>query len=128
MGIEIIRKKKEGQELTQEEIRLIINEYHSGVLGDDLMKDFLKAVKENGLSIDETVHLTQAMADTGERIDWKGTKVENKKKIFASFPQILFCFLSVILKTLEIIFFLFFKLVTSVPRRKNVINSLTGSS
>jgi pyrimidine-nucleoside phosphorylase len=81
MSTKIVRKKKQGQELTQEEINSIINEYYTGTLSEDLMKDFLIAVKDKGMSIDETVHLTQAMVNTGERIDWKGTRVEDNIKI-----------------------------------------------
>ena len=81
MSIEIIRKKSQGHKLIQEEMRLIISKYHTGTLDENLMKEFLKSIKESGMSIDETVYLTQAMAKTGKIIDWKGSKVENNIKI-----------------------------------------------
>ncbi len=68
-SIEIITKKKNKLELTKEEIAFMVNEYVSGNIPDYQMSAFLMAIVCNGMTIEETVHLTDIMIQSGETID-----------------------------------------------------------
>ncbi len=69
---EIIRRKRDGQELAAEEISAFIE----GLTRDDISEGqaaaFAMAVFFRGMSRDETVALTLAMRDSGEVMDWPG--------------------------------------------------------
>ncbi|MGR3309886.1 MAG: thymidine phosphorylase [Candidatus Brocadiales bacterium] len=67
--IDIIRKKRDGGELTQEEIACLIQDYTNQRMPDYQMAAFLMAVYLQGLSIDETIWLTEAIMRSGEVID-----------------------------------------------------------
>ncbi|MBC7170360.1 thymidine phosphorylase [Candidatus Bipolaricaulota bacterium] len=68
-AVDLIEKKRDGAELSAGEIRWLVGEYVAGRVPDYQMAAFLMAVYFRGMSEDETVALTQAMADSGERID-----------------------------------------------------------
>jgi pyrimidine-nucleoside phosphorylase len=78
---QVIEKKKQGQKLTQQEIEDLISAYHKSADGDSWVEDFLYAVRDHGLDVDETTWLTEAIANTGSRIDWKGTNVAGKTMV-----------------------------------------------
>lgn len=65
----IIRKKRDGGELSQQEIFTMIKDYTEGEIFDYQMSAFLMAVFFNGMSESEISFLTQAMADSGDQID-----------------------------------------------------------
>jgi pyrimidine-nucleoside phosphorylase len=67
--VELIRKKKEGFELTPEELSSLINGYVSGDIPDYQMSAWLMAVYFNGMSRDETVEFTRVMLHSGTVID-----------------------------------------------------------
>lgn len=72
MGIrmyDIIEKKKNGEELTRDEIFGMINEYTSGNIPDYQMSAWLMAVYFRGMSDKETFELTEAMALSGDNVD-----------------------------------------------------------
>lgn len=76
---DLINKKKYGQPLTEEEISFIVEGFTNGDIPDYQMAAFLMAVYFNGMSREETVLLTQAMADSGDRLDLseiRGMKVD----------------------------------------------------
>lgn len=63
---EIIKKKRDGNALTKEEIEYAIREYTKGTLPDYQMSALLMAIVLKGMSPEETHHLTQAMLHSGE--------------------------------------------------------------
>ncbi len=77
--VDLIEKKKEGEALTEEEIREMISGYVSGSIPDYQMSAMLMAICFRGMSEQETVALTLAMRDSGDVMDLSeipGTKVD----------------------------------------------------
>ena len=77
--VDIIKKKRDGNSLTHEEIKFMVDGYINGDIPDYQMSAFLMAVYYEGTEIDEIVYLTQLMADSGSKIDLsniKGFKVD----------------------------------------------------
>ena len=75
----IIRKKRDGIRLTDEEIRYLIDQYSRDILPDYQMAAFLMAAYLNELSANETAALTYAMLHSGRVLDLSavpGTKVD----------------------------------------------------
>ena len=62
---EIIKKKRNRLELTEVEIQEFIKKYTSGEIPDYQMSALLMAIYFNGLSLQETLALTQAMLHSG---------------------------------------------------------------
>ncbi|MCM1314569.1 MAG: thymidine phosphorylase [Muribaculaceae bacterium] len=67
--IDIINKTKNKKELSEKEIRWLIENYTSGMIPDYQMTAWLMAVCLNGLTERETLSLTLAMRDSGEILD-----------------------------------------------------------
>ena len=67
-----IRKKMDGLPLTGEEIQAIVEDLVSGRLSDIDVAAFLVSEQILGMSLEETVHLTRAIAEEGERMDFGG--------------------------------------------------------
>ncbi|MDE5771789.1 MAG: thymidine phosphorylase [Ruminococcus sp.] len=68
--IDIINKTKKSYELTDTEIRWIVENYTNGGISDYQMSAWLMAVCINGLTERETFTLTMAMRDSGETLDF----------------------------------------------------------
>ena len=66
---EIIRKKRDQEELTKEEIDFFIKEYSSGRIPDYQASSLLMAIFLNGMSQKEISDLTMAMARSGDILD-----------------------------------------------------------
>jgi len=66
-----IRKKILGQNLSKDEIYPIVQDAVKGALTDVEMAGFLMAQQFHGMTDEEQVWLTKAMADTGEKIDFE---------------------------------------------------------
>lgn len=66
---DIILKKREGQELTTDEIKYFIEGYTAGNIPDYQASALLMAIYFRGLNARETVDLTMAMCDSGERVE-----------------------------------------------------------
>jgi pyrimidine-nucleoside phosphorylase len=66
---EIIRKKRDGEKLTREEIDFMVGEFTAGRLPDYQMSAFLMAVFFRKLDDEETAILTQAMQASGKSMN-----------------------------------------------------------
>src|SRR5271167_1215817 len=67
--VEIIAAKRDGQELTPEEIQRVIAGLGTGAVADYQMTAFLMATFFRGMSDAETVALTEAMLHSGKVLD-----------------------------------------------------------
>ena len=67
--VDLICKKREGVELTDEEIREMIAEYVSGAIPDYQMSSMLMAIFFTGMSDRELTTMTLAMRDSGDIVD-----------------------------------------------------------
>lgn len=65
----IIEKKRDGHELSAEEIRFMIAGYVRGAIPDYQMAALTMAVTLRGMALEETVALTRAMAQSGTIVD-----------------------------------------------------------
>lgn len=68
-AVDIINKTKRKIQLTEDEIKYLVNGYTSGEIPDYQMSAWLMAVCLNGLTEEETVALTLAMRDSGDILD-----------------------------------------------------------
>ncbi len=66
---EIITKKKQGKELTSEEINYLVNGYTQGEIPDYQFSAFLMAVYFQGMSFQETTDFTKAIMYSGKVFD-----------------------------------------------------------
>ncbi len=66
---EIIKKKRDGLELSKREIGFLIDGFVNGQIPDYQMTAFLMAVYFKGMSDRECVELTMAMANSGDQVD-----------------------------------------------------------
>ena len=67
--VELIRKKREGGSLTEEEFRFLLTGYVEGNVPDYQMSAFLMACYFRGMSSEETLTFTKLMLHSGEVID-----------------------------------------------------------
>lgn len=67
--VDIIEKKREGEPLSKQEIRFIIEGYVQGDIPDYQMSAWAMAVYFQGMSPEETAELTLAMAQSGDQLD-----------------------------------------------------------
>ena len=76
---DLIMKKKQGLELTNEEIQYMIQGYTNGDIPDYQMSAMTMAICFQGMSPEETKNLTLAMAESGDMLDLsdiQGIKVD----------------------------------------------------
>jgi pyrimidine-nucleoside phosphorylase len=66
---DLIKKKRDGFELSKPEIEFLINGFVAGRISDHQMAAFLMAVYFKGMSDCECVELTMAMANSGDVVD-----------------------------------------------------------
>lgn len=77
--VDLIEKKRDGHELTKEEIDFMIKGYTDGDILDYQMSAMAMAIFFQDMSISERVHLTMAMVESGDQIDLssiEGVKVD----------------------------------------------------
>jgi thymidine phosphorylase len=67
--VELIRAKRDGRALTDDEIRWLIASYTDGAIADEQMSALLMAVYFRGLAPEELRAWTAAMVSSGERLD-----------------------------------------------------------
>jgi thymidine phosphorylase len=68
---DIIRKKRDGSRLSDEEIQFFVQGITANQVGDAQMAAFAMAVFLKGMDIEETADLTAAMRDSGESLSWE---------------------------------------------------------
>ncbi|MGI6501404.1 MAG: pyrimidine-nucleoside phosphorylase [Anaerostipes sp.] len=66
---DIIKKKRDGEKLSKEEIDWMIKEYCKDEIPDYQMSALMMAVFYQGMDKDETFYLTMAMKDSGDTLD-----------------------------------------------------------
>ncbi len=69
---DIIRKKRDGGELGEKEIRWFIQNYVEGKIPDYQVSALCMAIYFQGMTVEETTALTFAIRDSGERLDFSG--------------------------------------------------------
>lgn len=77
--VDIINKKRKKEKLTKEEIEFTIKNYVEKNIPDYQMSALLMAIALNGMDEEETLYLTNAMLESGQKIDLSrisGTKVD----------------------------------------------------
>ena len=67
---EIIRKKRDSEVLSKEEIIEFVNGLTNGSFSDAQIAAMSMAIFSNGMIPEETVHLTEAMTKSGDTINW----------------------------------------------------------
>ena len=67
--IDIIIKKKNKNELTEEEIKYVVNNFVSGEIKDYQMSSLLMAIVINGMTDNEVIYLTKYMMLSGSILD-----------------------------------------------------------
>ena len=76
---DIIVKKRNGLPLSNEEIKYVVNGYTDGTIPDYQMSSLLMAIYFQHMNYEETLALTSAMADSGDKLDLSkisGVKVD----------------------------------------------------
>ncbi|MCU1613358.1 MAG: deoA [Frankiales bacterium] len=68
-AIDVIRAKRDGHRLSDDQIRWVVAAYTQGVVPDEQMSALLMALFFRGMSADELSAWTRAMIDSGERKD-----------------------------------------------------------
>ena len=76
----LLDRKREGQELAPDEIRALVAAYTRGDVPDYQMAAFAMAVCCKGMTDAETLALTTAMRDSGDRLSWDDLSVPTADK------------------------------------------------
>lgn len=69
---DLIMKKRNGGKLSKEEITFMVDGYTKGEIPDYQMSAMMMAIYFVGMDEEETLHLTMAMAESGEMLDLSG--------------------------------------------------------
>lgn len=72
--VDLIEKKRDGNNLSKEEIEFLLKEYLSEKVPDYQMSAFMMAVYFNGMSEDELLSFTMTMRDSGDVIKFENVK------------------------------------------------------
>ncbi len=79
-AVDIIRKKRDGEKLSREEIRFFIEKFVDGEIPDYQMSAFLMAVFFRSMDFEETTALTDAMMHSGTVLDFSDIPVPKVDK------------------------------------------------
>lgn len=77
--VDVIQKKRDGENLSEEEIRFFVNGYTDGSISDYQASAFLMAIYFSDMDAEEQGYLTMAMVNSGDQIDLsaiEGIKVD----------------------------------------------------
>ena len=67
--VDLIRAKRGGARLTDEQISWLLKAYVAGEVADEQVSALLMAIVFQGMTRDELAFWTQCMIDSGERLD-----------------------------------------------------------
>lgn len=67
---DLIEKKKQGRAHTEDEINFIVSSYMAGAVSDAQFAAWTTAVSFKGMTVDETVYLTEALGKSGKVINF----------------------------------------------------------
>lgn len=73
---EIIRRKRDNETLTPDELRFFTTGMANGTIGEGQMAAFAMAVYFNGMTMDERVALTLGMRDSGDVMEWESLALD----------------------------------------------------
>ena len=73
---ELIRRKRDGGELTGDEVRAFVAGMTDGSIAESQVSAFAMAVFFRGMSMDERIALTRAMTESGRRMDWRELRLD----------------------------------------------------
>jgi thymidine phosphorylase len=79
-AITVIRAKRDGQQLTPEQIDWVIDAYTRGEVADEQMSALAMAILLNGMIPEEIARWTQAMIDSGVRMDFSSLPLPTADK------------------------------------------------
>ncbi|WP_458186071.1 AMP phosphorylase [Haladaptatus sp. NG-WS-4] len=80
-SVRYIRKKLDDVELESDELRTIVSDIDEDRLSDVELGAYVSATYANGMSLSETMHLTEAMTGAGAAIEWGEAVVADKHSI-----------------------------------------------
>ncbi|MFW5983795.1 MAG: AMP phosphorylase [Halobacteria archaeon] len=80
-SVDCIRNKLEDKELEDDEIRRIVRDIERNALNDIELGAYVSAIYANGLSMSETLSLTEHMTEVGETMEWNDGVVADKHSI-----------------------------------------------
>jgi thymidine phosphorylase len=69
-AVDVIRTKRDGGVLSDEQIDWVVDAYTRGVVADEQMSALAMAIFLRGMTPAETARWTRAMIDSGERLSW----------------------------------------------------------
>lgn len=78
--VDLILRKRAGNALTEEEIRWFVQGFTDGKIPDYQVSALMMAIYFKGMDMEETVHLVQAMIDSGDVIDLSAIRGEKVDK------------------------------------------------
>lgn len=78
---EIIRRKRDGEVLTADEIAAFVHGIGTGEVSEGQIGAFTMAIFLNGMTSPERVALSLAMRDSGAVLDWSGTGLDENRII-----------------------------------------------
>ena len=79
-AVEVIRAKRENQELSEAQINWVIDAFTRGEIADEQMSALAMAILLNGMNPHEIGQWTAAMIDSGERMDFSDVAVPTVDK------------------------------------------------
>ncbi|MFB6131693.1 MAG: AMP phosphorylase, partial [Salinigranum sp.] len=80
-SVHYIRKKLDDVELERPELDRIVRDVNEDRLSDVELGAYVAGIYTNGLSLAETMHLTESMAAAGDALSWEGEVVADKHSI-----------------------------------------------
>lgn len=86
LGIDFIKRKLDGESLTGKQISTIIQELMRNQLSEIELASFISGVYTRGIGEDETIALTEAIVDSGERLELGVGPVADKHCISGEIP------------------------------------------